>query len=71
MKIELDINDLEGLNDSVLEKLEDLSDSDFNALIVEALKQKFVNTSLEDIINGFEIMRDKREDYIKILAVMD
>lgn len=27
--------------------------------------------SLENIINGFEIMRDKTEDYIKIMAVLD
>lgn len=27
--------------------------------------------SLENIIQGFEIMRDKKEDYIKIMAILE
>lgn len=47
--------------------------------VLERLAQKKINPSqfishryiLEDIVKGFEIMRDKTEDYIKMMAVLD
>ena len=48
-------------------------------MIVHLLKEKKIDPAqfisycyrLEELDRGFEIMRDKSEDYIKIMAVME